>query len=194
MVSKKVMYQRRKIFPKAEEGQIRGLVKNGTFHVLNISSKGKDIRIFGSILVDSLKAVYDCYRYKSTLATQNYGDKPVATIATKASTVQRFTQRLFLSLAASMDDASPYLRDINQVYIRFAAPPEQELYIQTPKEMILPPYIILKIVKPLYGVLLSGLHCHLTCLEHNISAPNMIWSRVELCFFFKDTTSHYQQR
>lgn len=49
-------------FAKDCEEQISGLIQNGTFHVVNISSIYKNIRILGSKFVDTIKLVDDGYR------------------------------------------------------------------------------------------------------------------------------------
>lgn len=42
-------------------------------------------------------------------------------------------------------------------------------------------YSVLKVVKPVYRIPESGLHCFLTYLDHNISTLNMEQSRVDPC-------------
>lgn len=172
-------------FTKAREEEICGLIKNGTFHVVNISSIGKDIRIVSLKFVDTLKPIDDVYRYKIRLVTHYYGDKHPVTIATKTQTVQRSTQRLIFSLAASMDETSPHIRYITQAYIQSTTLLERLVYIRPPKKMSLPADMILKVVKTLYGITESGLHCYLTYLEYHLSAFNMIQSRVSSCFLIQ---------
>lgn len=61
-------------------------------------------------------------RHKYRLVAQNYADKGAAAISTKAPTVQRFSQRLSLNIAASLPEMSTYTRDVTQAYIQSNTP------------------------------------------------------------------------
>lgn len=54
---------------------------------------------------------------KSRFVAQNYADMGASTIATKATTVQRFSQRVALFLAASTANMHTYTQDVTQAYI-----------------------------------------------------------------------------
>lgn len=168
-------------FAKAREEKICSLIKNGTFHAVNISSVGKDNRIFGSKFVQRLKPVDDADWYKSQLDAQNNEDKQAANILKKAPTVERFEQRFILSLAATMGEASPHISNITQTCIQSATALDREIYIRSPKELNSPPDLKRKVVKPLYWIPASSLHWHLINWDHHISSLYLIQSCVNPC-------------
>lgn len=112
-------------FTKAKEEESHDQVKNRILRVVTMSSIGKDICIFGSEIVDSYEHVDVGYRYKSRMVVKNYDDKQAANIATKTLAIQCFTQRLVHSLAASMYETSPHIREITQTCIESASPLER---------------------------------------------------------------------
>lgn len=99
---------------------------------------------------------------KSRLVAQNYTKKGAATITTKELTVQSFSQRLTLCLAASVEGMLTYTRDVTQAYIQFKTELEREVYIRAPKEPFFPQGQVLRVVKPLYGIPESGINWYLT--------------------------------
>lgn len=125
-----------------------------------------DTQIFGLIFIDSIKPSDEGILYKSRLEAQNYGDWKPQSPATKTPTVQRFTERLVLSLAAFFIQINPYTRDIIEVYTQSRSYLERNVYIGPPSEAQLPPGKVLKVVKPLYGIPESGLHWYLTDIDH----------------------------
>lgn len=61
------------------------------------------------------------------------------------------------------------------------------MYITAPKEMEMPDYSLLKVVRPLYGIPESSLHWRLTYLDHHVSRLGMIRSRTDPCVLKKVT-------
>lgn len=147
LTMKEVEQRNAEIFAKSRAEELQGLLKNGTFEVMSEENIPIGTRVFGSKFVDQVKQAITGVRYKSRLVAQNYGDKDAATIATKAPTIQRFAQRLVLSIAASMPDKRTYTRDITQAYIQSTTTLERDVYISAPKEMGLPVGSVLKVVK-----------------------------------------------
>lgn len=82
--------------------ELEGLLRNGTFKPINTSDVPKGAKIFGSRFVDEIKKAAHGLRKKSRLVSQNYADEVATMIATKAPTIQRFSQRAALSVAASI--------------------------------------------------------------------------------------------
>ena len=137
-------------FSQPRKDELSGLLRDGTFKPIRLTDIPTTARIFGSRFVDELKKVGDRLRKKSRLVAQNYADDGAASIATKAPTVQRFSQRVALSLAASMPPLEAYTRDITQAYIQSHTQLERDVHIRAPNELGLPPDYALKVVKPLY--------------------------------------------
>lgn len=136
-------------FMSSSKTESIGLVGNGAFLPIPAAEVPPNTRGFGSRLVDRLKRVDLVTLYKSRLVAQNYITEGAAGIATKSPTVQRLSQRLIFSLAASMPNTEPLLRDISHAYLHSDTYQEREVYIHPPPEMGFPEGTVLKEIKPL---------------------------------------------
>ena len=161
------------------------MINDGTFIPVKASTLEPNTRIFGSRFVDELKKVGDDLRKKSRLIAQNYADEGAATIPTKAPTVQRFSQRIALSIAASISHMNTYTRDITQAYIQSQTQLERDVYIKAPDELGLDEDYVLKVVKPLYGIPESGLHWYLTYLSHHLDTLKMVRAQCDPCVLLR---------
>lgn len=92
-------------------------------------------RIFGSGFIDKVKNAMKGLTYKSGLVFQNHGDEDAASIATKLLIVQRFTQRLVLSMAASVKAFSAHTRDITEEQVQSKLQLERSVCIRPPLEI-----------------------------------------------------------
>ena len=172
-------------FKSSRLSELEGLVKDGTFVPIHERDIVGSPRIFGSRFVDELKKVGDGLKKKSRLVAQNYADEHAGYIPTKAPTVQRFSQRIALCIAASLPKMDLYTRDITQAYIQSHTELEREVYIKAPPELGLAPGYVLKVVKPLYGIPESGLHWYLTYLTHHLENLGMTRTKADPCVLVK---------
>lgn len=124
-------------------------------------------------------------RRKSRLVAQNYCDEDAGIIPTKAPTIQRFSQRILLSLTASIPDMQVFTRDVTQAYIQRNKPLQIPVYIEAPKEMGLSEGEVLRVVRPLYGIPESGLHWYLTYLEYHSDKLGMHRATIDPCVMIK---------
>lgn len=106
--------------------------------------------------------------FNSRLVAQNYRYTDASEIATKAPTIQRFSQRLILSLVASIDGMRLFIRDITQAYEQSTTDLETEVFIRPPNTMPTRAPATRMIVKSLYWIPESGLHWYLTKLQHHL--------------------------
>lgn len=97
------------------------------------SSIEGDHRIFGSRFVDELKEVGQRLKRKSLLEAQTYAEEGTITKDTKEPTVQRYYERLALSIEASMKTRKTYTRDITRAYIQSHTNLERDVYITAPR-------------------------------------------------------------
>lgn len=88
------------------------MIAKGTLEVIHESNFKSNTSIFGSRFIDELKMVGENVRLKSRLVAQNYADEDAEYIPTKALKIQRFFQRIALSLFASLPHMETYNRDI----------------------------------------------------------------------------------
>lgn len=177
-------------FATSRTAELNGLLGDGTFKPIHISKLKGNPRIFGCRFVDELKKVGSELKKKSRLVAQNYSDHDATEIGTKAPTIQRFSQRVALSIAASSPLMLPYTRDITQAYIQSHTDLEREVYIKAPPELNLPPDFVLQVVKPLYGIPESGLHWYLTYLSHHLDTLHMKRTRADPCMMIRRTDSN----
>lgn len=96
-------------------------------------------QFFWSRFVNELKKVGDRLKKKSRLVAQNYSDKGAATIATKAPTVQGFSQLVALFITASIPSMMAYTRDVTQARVQSHTPLQRYVYIRAPAELVLGP-------------------------------------------------------
>lgn len=172
-------------FYKTRKAELQGLINNGTFETANINDIPPNTRIFGSRFIDDLKKIGRRLKQKSRLVAQNYMDEEAAEMGTKAPTIQRFSQRLLIALAASIPETYTATRDITQAYVQSRSRLERPVFIKPPKEMNLPKDTVLRVVRPLYGIPESGLHWYLTYLDHHVGRLGMKQSRADPCFLMK---------
>lgn len=92
-------YMRKKC-KNSRKRELEGLVENGALIPTNIADVPHDTGMFNSRFVDELRKVGESMNKKSRLVAQNYEDEAAAEIETQAPTVQRFSQRLLLSIEA----------------------------------------------------------------------------------------------
>lgn len=131
-------------------------------------------------------------RYQSRSIAQNYEDKKSASISTKATTVQRFTEHVLLSLAESLGHTNVHTRHITQVYMQSNAHTEQKVYICPPPKMNFPSQKVLKDIQPFYGRPKSRLHGYLRYVNQHINNLGMKRSQIDLCLFFQRKAGRFE--
>lgn len=102
-------------FTAPRTNELNGLIHNCTFKIVWLSSIPTDTRVFGSRFVDEIKKASHGYRLKSRFVAQIYFDEGATSIATKAPTVKRLSQRLIMSIVSCFTDLAPFTRDVTQV-------------------------------------------------------------------------------
>lgn len=164
---------------------MEGIVKDGTFKPIWEADIPGTPRIFWSRFVDYLKKVGNKLKKKSRLVANNYAEDDATVINTKAPTVQKFAQRVALSIAALITSLIPYKRDITQDCIQPHTKLKCKVYIQAPKELRLPTGFVLQVIRPKNGIPESGLHRYLTYLLHHLETIQMSRTRADTCFLVK---------
>lgn len=141
--------------------------------------------VFGSLYVDELEKVGEILRRKSRLVLQNYANEGAWKIPTKAPTVQQFSQRLALILAASIPSMTSYTLDVTQAFEKSKTPLKREVYIFTPKKSGVPMGVVLRVVTPLYVISRRGLHWYSTYISHHLEHLGMQRTRTDPCVIVK---------
>jgi hypothetical protein len=142
-------------------------------------------RIFNSRFVDGIKFTGTSKAYeKSCLVIQAYNDNDKRMVLTQSPTIQRVSQRLILCLAVSIYGLEIYLRDISQAYTQSTTYLARDFYVCPPQELNLPPGMLLKILRPLYGVPEAGTHWFRTYHNHHTEKLKLQQSFYDPCLLF----------
>jgi hypothetical protein len=81
-------------------------------------------------------------------------------ILAQSPTIQRASQRLILSLVATLPEYNLYLKDVSQAYVQSSTSLAKTIFAYPPREIrkTLPSDTVLHIVKALYGIPEAGTH------------------------------------
>lgn len=155
---------------EARHKELTDLIENKVFKITNKTDVPGNVRIFGSKWVDTIKNEGTPKAFaKARLVVQAYNDEGKYEVLTQSPTIQRVSQRVILSIAASVLDSqtSLYLRDISQAYVQSTTKINREFYVRPPPELDLQ-CKLLKIEKPLYGIPEAGNHWFVTYQTHHV--------------------------
>ena len=146
-------------FVKSRKKKINDFFEKNCFEIVSTANLLREIRIFNSRFVDEIKNINTANAYeKSRLMMQVYNDEGKIEMLTQAFTIQRMSQRLILTLTASMSHLDLFLRNIFQVYVQSNISLAKEFFIRPPAELGFEDGAILKIIKSLYEILEVGIH------------------------------------
>ena len=146
-------------YTHSRQVELNGLLESGVFELTTADEVPYGARIFNSRFVDLIKhAGISKAIEKSRLVVQAYKDADKNGVLTQAPTIQRASQRLILSLAASTHGLEVYMRDISQAYTQSETSLARDFFVRPPKELNLPDGLLLKALRPLYGVPEAGTH------------------------------------
>ena len=171
-------------FVESRKKEINGLFEKGCFEIVSISDVLHETRIFNSRFVDEIKNIgtVDAYE-KSRLVMQAYNDDGKAKMLTQAPTIQRMSQRLILTLTASMSHLNLFFRDISQAYVQSTTSLARKFFIRPPVELGLGD-AILKVIKSFYEVSEAGAHWFNTYHRHHTEKLIMQQSIYDSCLLY----------
>lgn len=172
-------------FTDSRRTELRELIKREVFKVVPRKQVPNGTRIYGTRWVDSIKTVDGKTVQKSRIVAQNFRDSGAVSISTRSPTVSRFAQRVAIASAALFPQHKSFVRDISQAYVQSSTTLERDVYLTPPMEMCLPDDMVLKAVKPIYGVPESGLHWFATYHKHHIKQLDMKPCRADICLLYR---------
>jgi Reverse transcriptase (RNA-dependent DNA polymerase) len=180
-------------FRASRQKEITGLLEKGVFSVVPLIDVPKGVRLFNSRFVDEVKnpETEEAYE-KSRLVVQAYNDIEKELVLTQSPTIQRVSQRLILCIAAMEPKLGLFLRDITQAYVQSNTTLNREFYVRPPKGLeselgIDNSNLVLKVLKPLYGVPKAGNHWFKTYHSHHIDNLGMDQSTYDPCLLFSNS-------
>jgi hypothetical protein len=178
-------------FEESDRTEMDALIANGTFEILKYNPEVHYGRIFNLRLVREIKGKNTQPYEKSRLVLAGHSDQGKEEILTQSPTIQRMSQRLLLSLGASLIatyDMHCELRDITQAYVQSKDKLLRTILAKPPKELqgTFPPGTILRVVRPLYGAAESGLYWFKTYHTHHKDKLKMKTSSYDPCLLITD--------
>lgn len=123
----------------------------------------------------------------SWLVKQCYNDEGATNTGTKVPTISISSQRIQIALAATIPGVKMFTHDITQPYIQSRSTLERNVFIKAQTEMDLPTGSVLRVVKPLYGIVEACLHWYITDLFHHINNMGIPRSKSDPCLLIKIT-------
>ncbi|KAI0991737.1 hypothetical protein K3495_g16450, partial [Podosphaera aphanis] len=159
------------------------------FEAISVSDLPSNTRVFNSRFVDEIKYKGTSKAFeKSRLVVQAYNDLEKDVVLTQSPTIQRVSQRLILCLAALVPNTRLYLRDISQAYVQSTTNLNRDFYVRPPFELReklgLRDDMILKVIKPLYGIPEAGNHWFRTYHNHHTRNLKMNESAFDPCLLW----------
>lgn len=170
---------------ESRKSEIEDQISNGSFIPWDRRKIPEGARIFGSKFIEVIKKVENETHIKIRLVAQNYSIEEASKIATKAPTIQRFSQRMFLSLSALEPGMDNFKREVTHTYIQEKTALERDVYISAPEEIKLPDNTIFKVIIPLYFIPESVLLLYLTYLDHHVDHLGMRRANDNPCLLWK---------
>jgi hypothetical protein len=103
-------------YTKSRKKELNSLMKKDVFKIIKSSEVPIDARIFNYRFVDEIKnkGIPQAYE-KSQLVVQVFNNKGKDTILTQSPTIQRYSQRLILALAALFGPTNSYIVFIRDI-------------------------------------------------------------------------------
>src|SRR5271170_4382435 len=79
-----------------------------------------------------------------------------------------------------------YLRDISQAYVQSTTNLNREFYVRLPRELLINNNLVLKVLKPLYGVPEAGNYWFKTYHAHYVKNLNITQSTYDPCLLYSN--------
>lgn len=173
-------------FASSRQKELDGLILRGVFEFVDIRAIPPGVRIFKSRFVDTLKLAGTPQAFeKSRLVIQGYNDSAKSEVLTQSPTIQRSSQRLLFPIAL-IKGLDFYTRDITQAYIQSKTSLSQNTFVTPPVELNQPPNVLLKILKPLYGIAEAGTHWFQTYHSHHTNKLSLTQSSFDPCLLYNN--------
>jgi hypothetical protein len=148
--------------PRFTEGitaELRGLLSRGVFQLVPESALPRGSNVLGSRFRLTIKSANENIRYKARLVVQDHLDSEKGLIVPQAPTLSHTSMRIVLSIAA-LHGWHIWAKDVTMAYLQSESPLSRSVYIRPPKN---PAFVteqcsnrLLKVFKPLYGLVDSG--------------------------------------
>ena len=171
------------------------LLEKGTYKIVPRSSIPPGAVFLGSRFVLAIKEPEsDNPRRKARFVILGHHDPDKGRIVNEAPTVTRASIRLILALSR-MFNYDIWTRDVTQAFVQSRDNLNREVYVTPPKgqdvllTLDVPPDLVLKAVRPLYGLIEAPNYWWCTFFEFHSVDLNLLQSVIDPCLFYKIVTS-----
>lgn len=166
--------------PKTKD--ILGLLEKGTFKFVHKYDVEDDAIILGGIFVLAIKNVdTNNPTYKARFVVQGHAVLEKDYLVHSANTIRQHYVRTLVSISA-ISVFRVWPQDVSQAYLQAGDKLNSNVYINTPMELQMGTYKLLKLVKPLYGLTNAGSYWHRTLLRNLPNYLNKFDSRGPVFF------------
>ena len=91
---------------------------------------------------------------------------------------------MLLALTAVDPSFDIFTRDVTQAYVQARTPIQRKIFLRPPPELGLSDDMVLRVDKPLYGIVESGVHWYWTYIDYHVSKLDMKSSTHDPCLLF----------
>lgn len=160
-------------FTEAKKKELRGLLERGTFEMVlrqEVPSNAKVLRGRFVLVIKDVGTGEE--RYKARYVVQGFDDPAKKAAVHNSPNIRHESSRLLLAMASILG-FEVWTQDISQAFLQAATANMREIYLEAPKELRLSAEMVLKLMKPLYGLCDSGDRWHHTLRHHHLSDMQM---------------------
>ena len=153
-------------FDKAKQKEINGLIEGGTWKIVAKDEVPENANVMGGRFVLAIKDDgTDKEVWKARFIVQGYRDKLKTSLVHDRSTARQYFVRILIGLAAIFGFRL-FSTDVTQAYMQSAESLMRDVYIKPNGEFELSKGQLLKLLKPLYGLVDSGDYWGKTFSQH----------------------------
>jgi hypothetical protein len=164
--------------------ELRGLIERGTFKVVLRTELPEKPNVMSTRFVLSIKHdVTGEELYKARLVVRGFQDRFKRYLVHEPNVVYSTSVRMLVALAAIMG-FTIWSEDVTQAFVQSSGNLLREVFVEPPKELELDSDLVLKLLKPLYGLSDAGDYWARTLLDHHRKDLHMTPTVTDGSLFF----------
>jgi hypothetical protein len=170
---------------RAKLNELIGLLDRGTFAVVQRSSLMPGANILRTRFVLAIKNPGTSEEiYKARLVVKGFQDKMKGYLVHEPNNGRTVSIRILMALASAYQ-FPVWSEDVTQAFVQSSGTLLRDVYIEPPKEFQLHPGLLLKLLKPLYGLSDAGDYWSRTMKHHYKTDLKMTPTTGDESFFFQ---------
>jgi hypothetical protein len=175
---------------EAKSKELIGLLERGTFKIILRSDLPPHPNLLTTRFVLAIKnSDTENEIYKARLVVRGFQDRMKGFLVHEPNTVRVTSIRILMAIA-SLLGFSIWSEDVTQAFVQSTENLLRDIYLEPAKELQMDQDLVLKLIKPLYGLSDSGDHWARTLNEHHKRDLGMTQSGIDGSLFFKQLGSN----